>query len=274
MVLDYFDQLLLLGRFPSRTAEVAAELFSGASAGTRVPGPWGSAHDRSLSARGVHPHSPSGRFALRRREAGGPFLIDAMLLSAVFNRRGSFSTFVEPLNLYLQRYQVSTIARLAAFFGQADVETEGLSAPVENLNYTTEERLGEVFASLRLDPRRREDVGNPGTAGKSNLCGQVGQRQQRQRRRLALSRQGSFSSHRQTQLSGLCGALRSRCGQESRSPLGAKLRRLVGMLVLAAQQAGSTSGCRRHQWPDQEGQPLRRPVAQIRVHRKGANRAS
>jgi putative chitinase len=55
--------------------------------------------------------------------------------------------FVEPLNLYLARYSIDSIARMASFFGQVGVESAGLTRVDENLRYSNPGRLVDVFGA-------------------------------------------------------------------------------------------------------------------------------
>lgn len=50
-----------------------------------------------------------------------------------------------PLNLYLNRYEISTVRRLAAFLGQVIVESTAFSRVTEGLYYSSAERLHAVF---------------------------------------------------------------------------------------------------------------------------------
>lgn len=91
------------------TSAVTWALSNGSSTGKRAPGPWGSAHDRTLSSRGVHPDSPSARYALHQTPKSRAFQIDHVLLGKIFNRWRPTSEFVDPLNLYLCLLVLATL---------------------------------------------------------------------------------------------------------------------------------------------------------------------
>lgn len=64
--------------------------------------------------------------------------ITASILVACGASPAHASKYVEPINAYIDRYQVNTLPRLAHFISQILHESIGLSATVENLNYSAE----------------------------------------------------------------------------------------------------------------------------------------
>jgi putative chitinase len=78
-----------------------------------------------------------------------PFHITASLLRRVFpaTTRVACVTFADPLTRFMMRFEIDTIRRMSAFFGQIAVESSQLRVVEENLTYTTEDRLREVFGN-------------------------------------------------------------------------------------------------------------------------------
>lgn len=54
-----------------------------------------------------------------------------------------------PMLLACKRFGITTVQRCAPFLAQCKVETQGFTRFEENLNYTTPERLDEVFSAVR-----------------------------------------------------------------------------------------------------------------------------
>ena len=69
--------------------------------------------------------------------------------------------FVQPLNVYLVRYEIDSLARMAAFFGQVGVECTELTELKEKLVYTTEARLSEVFPTAMAGQDRSLYIRKP-----------------------------------------------------------------------------------------------------------------
>ena len=142
------DQRSVLGRVPENPAGAASLLWPNAQGGMRRPGPLGSSADRWLSNRELHPAAPNNRFG---PQAGvfmqRSFALTVGLLTSIFPRLGpaAAAAFVDPLNLYLQRYAIDSVCRMASFFGQIGVECAELTAMEENLRYTSVDRLRAIY---------------------------------------------------------------------------------------------------------------------------------
>lgn len=74
-----------------------------------------------------------------------PFTLTAGVVSNITGLRShAAAPFVDPLNTYLQHYKIASIRRMAAFFGQVVVESEGFTRLEERLDYSAE-RVKAVF---------------------------------------------------------------------------------------------------------------------------------
>jgi putative chitinase len=78
-----------------------------------------------------------------------PFRLTPMLLRRIFpaTTQAAADKFADPLTTFMARYEIDTVKRMAAFFGQIAVESSQLQVVEENLTYTSEDRLREVFGS-------------------------------------------------------------------------------------------------------------------------------
>jgi putative chitinase len=74
--------------------------------------------------------------------------------------------FVEPLNTYFVRYDITSVRRMAAFFGQAMVECGSFTMLEEHLNYTVDNVRSKFPRRLRETHAKAEDyAGNPEKLG-------------------------------------------------------------------------------------------------------------
>jgi putative chitinase len=78
------------------------------------------------------------------------------LLARIFPPLGvrRAETFVDALNLYLARYEIDSVARMSAFFGQVSVESAQMTALVESMNYTAE-RIVTIFRRATAEDAKR-----------------------------------------------------------------------------------------------------------------------
>lgn len=92
------------------------------------------------------------------------------LMSKVFRKLSleKANAYAEPLNLYMVRYEITSVCRMSAFFGQLEVESAGLTQFGEEMYYTTEKALNSSFEAqfkaTGKDPadylRNREKLAN------------------------------------------------------------------------------------------------------------------
>jgi putative chitinase len=66
------------------------------------------------------------------------------------------TAYASPMNLYLSRYNIDSVCRMSAFFGQLAVESSGLRRTGEDLYYTTEQALQRAFGKRIAEAQRRE----------------------------------------------------------------------------------------------------------------------
>lgn len=144
------DLNLLLGRVATAKGVPWAMDWAreGAAFGMSLAGPRGSGVELSLSSQGLHPDAPGARW-LSPLRVQAPFALSAALLAKVYAQTPAsvLQAYVDPLNLYLSRYEIHSIARMAAFLGQIGVESQNLQRIEENLTYTKADRLQAVFGS-------------------------------------------------------------------------------------------------------------------------------
>jgi putative chitinase len=98
----------------------------------------------------LSPQAPAARYmdivgdTVQRRLVLTEDLLRATVPSLNAERAGKV---LAPLNLYLNRYEINTVRRLAAFLGQVIVESTSFSRVTEGLYYSSAERLHAVFPS-------------------------------------------------------------------------------------------------------------------------------
>lgn len=164
---DAHDMEALLGVWPNtmawfRPASGFAPTagFSGVMGGFRMPGPefgLDSGFDdfyRQIHGTSFYPPRSAFEFP------NVPFKLTAFLVASIADTRSAVvEPFIDPLNRYLQRYQITSIRRMAAFFGQVVVESKHFKRLEEDLYYNAP-RITEVFptrfAERHADPKDYE----------------------------------------------------------------------------------------------------------------------
>lgn len=83
---------------------------------------------------------------------------EAQLIAIIPACKPVASAYIAPINAVMQKYGITTKARVAAFVAQIGHESGYLLRQAENLNYTTPERLTAMFRSgFDLDRDRQID---------------------------------------------------------------------------------------------------------------------
>ena len=121
---------------------------------------------RAGHAHGVVPH-PLLRESLGRdvpignrlRTSPYELRISKSLLRRIFPRARAelASAYVEPMNLYMSRYEIDSVCRISAFLGQVTVETGGLTKSGEDLFYKTVDNLKRAYGRRDWIGRNYED---------------------------------------------------------------------------------------------------------------------
>jgi predicted chitinase len=109
--------------------------------GTVVPGPLRA----GAGPEAVMQYPPATRTMQQMMEPM-PFRITAPLLRRIFpsTTQAAAEKNADVLTTFMTRYEIDTVKRMAAFFGQIGLESEQLRRSEENLIYSSEERLLEV----------------------------------------------------------------------------------------------------------------------------------
>lgn len=73
------------------------------------------------------------------------------LLAQIFapTPRATCALYADHAAAFMPRYDINTVKRAAAFFGQVGVESGMLTTVAENLNYKTPSRLDAMFSAVR-----------------------------------------------------------------------------------------------------------------------------
>lgn len=97
----------------------------------------------------MNPQAPAARNMCMVGDTPQPIVLTPELLIAMVPKMSAerAQEFIGPLNLYLARYEINSVRRVAAFLGQVVVESKGFSRLTESLSYSSAERLMEIFPS-------------------------------------------------------------------------------------------------------------------------------
>lgn len=84
--------------------------------------------------------------------------VSALAIEVIYDAKPALAALFAPeLNAAMERYDIVTSERQAAFLAQVGVESQRLTHLVENLNYSTPERVVAMFRKFDLDNDRVVD---------------------------------------------------------------------------------------------------------------------